>query len=88
MNHMGIENTRLLACEASQVTAEDYLQTESLKNSKSQTTDKFNELVDHFIELYKHEQPRKNETNGSGMAKGTLLYDHIFYNYQVVQVIT
>ena len=41
------------ACHSTRLHAE-----RDINKNKLQTTDKFNALVDHFAELYKHEQSR------------------------------
>ena len=50
-----------------------------------QTSDKFNKLVDHFTECYKHGKPRETEM---AWQKTPTLTSYPSYNHQIEQIIT
>ena len=46
-------------CEGHTVLAEDYLRNKVLSANLSQVVDGFNEIIDQFVQLYKHEHSNK-----------------------------
>ena len=57
---------------ATTISAEDYLRNEMLKAYQPQASDKFNEVIDHFTYLHRHEQSKVMETEGNDMTANTL----------------
>ena len=55
--------------KSSPITAEEFLRNDTSKTNWPQTVDKFNKLVDHFAELYKHKQSKDNGSYVEDMWK-------------------
>ena len=61
---MGHANTRTKRqMKATIISAEDYVRNDVSRVNQQQVTDRFNELVDQFTELYKDEHSNKRNGN-------------------------
>ena len=66
MGHTIIRTKRHI--KAIPISAEDYLKNEVSQPQKAHMVDRFNELIEHFVQLYKYGHFNKIEMKGNYMA--------------------